>query len=110
MFGDALYLLREEMNLKGLKVLRPGLHIGTFEKKRFEPSHSLALALKPESVQRTFELTTADEGPEKYLRGESFVTQGDKGWTLVCVDGYPAGWGKVSNGMLKNHYPKGLRR
>lgn len=110
MFGDALYLLREEMNLKGLKVLRPGLHIGTFEKKRLEPSHSLALALKPESVQRTFELTTADDGPEKYLRGESFVTQGDKGWTLVCVDGYPAGWGKVSNGMLKNHYPKGLRR
>jgi len=98
------------MNLKGLKVLRPGLHIGTFEKKRFEPSHSLALALKPEDVKRSHNLTTADDGPERYLRGESLVTDEGKGWTLVCVDGYSVGWGKVSNGMLKNHYPKGLRR
>ena len=110
LFGDALYVLNRELNLKGLKVLRPGLHVGTFEKKRFEPSHSLALALKPHMVQRTFDLKTTDDGPGKYLRGESFMTDGDKGWTLVCIDGYPAGWGKVSNGMLKNHYPKGLRR
>lgn len=110
LFGDALYLLPCEMNLKGLKVLRPGLHLGTFEKKRFEPSHSLALALKPEDVKRSHNLTTADDGPERYLRGESLVTDEGKGWILVCVDGYSAGWGKVSNGMLKNHYPKGLRR
>jgi len=110
LFGDALYLMPVELNLKGLKVLRPGLHIGTFEKKRFEPSHSLALALMPADVKNTFALTTADDGPERYLRGESFVTDGGKGWTLVCVDGYSAGWGKISNNMLKNHYPKGLRR
>lgn len=110
LFGDALYLLNAEVNLKGLKVLRPGLHMGTFEKKRFEPSHSLALALKPEDVKRNYNLTTTDDGPERYLRGESFVTDTDKGWTLVCVDGYSIGWGKVSNGMLKNHYPKGLRK
>lgn len=110
LFGDALYLMKEELNLKGLKVLRPGLHIGTFEKKRFQPSHSLALALKPEEVKRNFEIS-ADKGEaDRYLRGESFVSDGEKGWTLVCVDGYSAGWGKVSNGMLKNHYPKGLRR
>ncbi len=110
LFGDALYLMPEDMNLKGLKVLRPGLHMGTFEKKRFEPSHSLALALTPADVKNAFALATADDGPERYLRGESFVTEGGKGWTLVCVDGYSAGWGKVSNNMLKNHYPKGLRR
>ncbi len=110
LFGDALYLLNADVNLKGLKVLRPGLHMGTFEKKRFEPSHSLALALKPEDVKRCFMLTVKDDGPERYLRGESFVTDTHKGWTLVCVDGYSIGWGKVSNGMLKNHYPKGLRK
>ncbi len=110
LFGDALYLMKEELNLKGLKVLRPGLHMGTFEKKRFEPSHSLALALKAKDVKRSFEISTNEGEAERYLRGESFVTTGAKGWTLVCVDGYSAGWGKVSNGMLKNHYPKGLRR
>ena len=31
-----------------------------------------------------------------------------KGWALVCVDGYPAGWGKVNGAQVKNHYPKGL--
>lgn len=110
LFGEALYLMPCEINLKGLKVLRPGLHLGTFEKKRFEPSHSLALALKPRDVKRSHNLTSADGDPERYLRGESLVTDAGKGWTLVCVDGYSAGWGKVSNGMLKNHYPKGLRR
>ncbi|MBQ5675240.1 MAG: Fmu (Sun) protein, partial [Lachnospiraceae bacterium] len=29
---------------------------------------------------------------------------------LVCVDGYSAGWGKITNGTIKNHYPKGLRK
>ena len=43
MFGDQLYLLPGEMpDLKGLKVLRPGLHMGTVKKNRFEPSHALA--------------------------------------------------------------------
>lgn len=110
LFGDALYVLNSQLDLKGLKVLRPGLHVGTFEKNRFEPSHSLALALKPADAKRYHNLTTADDGPRRYLRGESLVTGGEKGWTLVCIDGYSAGWGKVSNGMLKNHYPKGLRR
>ena len=31
--------------VKGLKVLRPGLHLGTLKKNRFEPTHALALAL-----------------------------------------------------------------
>lgn len=110
LFGDALYLLPEEINLKGIKILRPGLHLGNFEKKRFEPSHSLALALKPCEVKRSINLTTQCDEPERYLRGESLITEGEKGWTLVCVDGYSLGWGKVSNGMLKNHYPKGLRK
>ncbi len=110
LFGDALYLLQADINLKGLKVLRPGLHVGTFEKKRFEPSHSLALALCKEDVKQSLQLAMGDGMPEKYLRGESLMCDGKKGWTLVCVDGYSLGWGKVSNGMLKNHYPKGLRK
>ena len=30
-------------------------------------------------------------------------------WRLVCVDGFPLGWGKLSNGMLKNKYYPGWR-
>ena len=32
---------------------------------------------------------------------------GDKGWYLVCVSGYPLGWGKLDRGMLKNKYCPG---
>lgn len=110
LFGDALYAMPCELNIKGLKVLRPGLHIGTFEKKRFEPSHSLALALSSGDVTKTLHLSAESGLPAKYIRGESLPAEGEKGWTLVCVEGYSAGWGKVSNGVLKNHYPKGLRK
>lgn len=110
LFGDSLYLMKEAINIRGLKVLRLGLHMGTFEKKRFEPSHSLALALTPSEVTRILHLSVEDGSAERYLRGESMPTDGKKGWTLVCADGYSMGWGKVSNNILKNHYPKGLRK
>lgn len=46
-FGEQLYLAPAETpSLRGLKVLRPGLHLGTVKKNRFEPSHALALFLK----------------------------------------------------------------
>lgn len=42
MFGEQLYRLPDmEVDIKGLKVQRAGLHIGEFKKQRFEPSHSL---------------------------------------------------------------------
>src|SRR5699024_8612893 len=51
-FGNHLYAVPEEMiNLNNLKVLRAGLHLGENKKGRFEPSHALALALKPEEVK-----------------------------------------------------------
>lgn len=31
------------------------------------------------------------------------------GMTLVCVDGYPLGWGKNANEQLKNKYLAGWR-
>ncbi len=107
MFGEQLYLLPEQMpDIRGFKVLRPGLHLGTNKKNRFEPSHALALALKAEQVSQCFETQDA----EKYLRGETLVCDASlSGWTLVTYRGLPLGWGKASRGVMKNHYPKGLR-
>lgn len=120
LFSEQLYLLPEEMmELKGLKVVRAGLHLGTCKKNRFEPSHALALYLHPEDVKQSVELSTLSGKSEdvavrgeavKYLHGESISGGGEqKGWTLVCVDGLSLGWGKAVNGVVKNHYPKGLR-
>ena len=56
-FGDQLYLTPSFMpGIKGLKVIRPGLHLGTVKKDRFEPSHALALAIKPGDVRQSINL------------------------------------------------------
>ncbi len=96
--------------LDGLRVLRPGLHLGTWKKNRLEPSHGLALALEPKHVGQCLRLDA--EGPETaaYLAGNTLpAPEGRKGWVLVCADDYPLGWAKAAGGVLKNHYPKGLR-
>lgn len=122
-FGDDLYLLPAELDLSGLKVLRPGLHLGTLKKGRFEPSHALALSITPDAIKKetgamlsvsdvrnVFSLTNDSPESLSYLRGESLPSDPSlKGWTIAAIDGYPLGWGKATSGILKNHYPKGLR-
>lgn len=134
-FGEQLYLAPAETpSLRGLKVLRPGLHLGTVKKNRFEPSHALALFLKKEQVVHAVNLACDGTAVRKYLEGQTLtigegcdvemahiITRGrmaaeqadvslPKGWCLVCVDGYSLGWGKAAGAVLKNHYPKGLRK
>lgn len=110
-FGEQLYLLPENApSLHKLKVLRPGLHLGTIKKNRFEPAHALALALKPEEVYRAANLSLSEGAAEKYLSGQTFETKDGSGWYLIAVEGFSLGWGKAANGIMKNHYPKGLRK
>lgn len=110
-FGDNIYLVGADMpSLKGLKVLRPGLHLGEMKKNRFEPAHALALALCPDCAAHTWQLDSADTSAKAYLNGQTFPSEGEKGWYLICVDGFSLGWGKLAGGIMKNHYPKGLRR
>lgn len=117
-FGDNLYCVPEELasfatatdRSKSLRIERPGLHIGTLKKGRIEPSHSLALALSPGMSICEVMLKASDERVLKYLQGESISCDPSlKGYAVVYVDGYSLGWGKASGGVLKNHYPKGLR-
>lgn len=105
-FGDRWFLAPQALPaLDGLKVVRVGLELGQVRKGRFLPAHALALWLR-EYPNR------ADFSPQEvlpYLRGET-LRGSAAGWVLVCVDGMSLGWAKVSDGVLKNHYPKGLRR
>ena len=109
--GDRLYALPaglEPWRLSGLHVLRCGVYLGELKKNRFEPSHTLAMALKPENFSQV--RCTADDGEAyAYLKGEPLPAEAQKGWTLVCWQGHPLGFGKASQGMIKNHFPKGLR-
>ncbi len=107
-FGSSLYWAPAELpDLRGLKVIRPGLELGTVKKDRFEPAHALALWLR---ACKTMENFPADSREiDKYLHGD-VVNSPKQGWCLVQADGFSLGWGKGDGRVLKNHYPKGLRR
>ncbi len=110
-FGDNLYLVGADMpGLNGLKVIRPGLHLGELKKNRFEPAHALALALRPDCATHIWQLESKGTEAKAYLNGQTFSAEGEKGWYVICVDGFGMGWGKLAGGIMKNHYPKGLRK
>ena len=102
-------------NLKGIRFLRSGLLLGEFKKGRFEPSQPFAMALSPKNFRRYISWEPDDERVEKYLRGESVPVdqqreKAENGWNLVCVGNFSLGWGKISNGLLKNKYLCGWRK
>ena len=108
LFGQSLYWAPKDMpDISKLKVLRPGLELGTVKKDRFEPAHALALWLKTCAREESFE--SASKEIERYLHGD-VVPSDKRGWCLVKAGNYPLGWGKGDGNVLKNHYPKGLRR
>ena len=113
--GERVYYMPEQIpDVRGLRFLRTGLYLGDLKKQRFEPSQALAMAFTKEEYHHCISLKADDERVIKYLKGETLevddlVTGKDKGWQLVLVDGYSLGWGKLSNGTLKNKYLPGWR-
>ena len=109
--GDRLFLPpdMDAERLRGLRVLRFGLLVGAVRGSRAEPDHALAMAMKKEEAARSFELT--EEQARLYQAGEA-LDLGDlpAGYTLLCLAGKSLGWGKQAGSVMKNHYPKGLRR
>ena len=105
---DRINMLPEDApDLSRLRVLRTGLFLGEMKKGRFEPSQSLALALKAEEYPNVLDLKLDDDRVVRYLKCESIdVEDGvvNDGYCLVAVDGYPLGWGKVDKGRFKNKY------
>lgn len=108
------YQLPFPLDLRGISFLRNGLYLGDLKKNRFEPSQPLALALHKGDIEATISLSVSDERITRYLKGETLNIEPDeaahkKGWHLLCADGYPVGFGKLVNGILKNKYPAGWR-
>ena len=107
-FGDSVSLAPEYLpDLCGLRVLRTGLELGEVRKDRFVPAHALALALT--DFPAVADYPAGSPEIDAYLHGQT-LSSPLRGWALVCADGHPIGWAKGADGVLKNHYPKGLRR
>lgn len=113
--GEKIYYLPPVAgNFRGLTFLRNGLYLGDLKKNRFEPSQPLALAIHKDEAEAIISLPVNDERLTRYLKGETLMIEPKeaahaKGWHLLCADGYPIGFGKLVNGILKNKYPAGWR-
>lgn len=115
LYGGRIYYMPEGLpDMKGIRFLRTGLLMGELKKNRFEPSQALAMALRKDDYRNILDFNVEDTRVVRYLKGETLevpelVSGKRKGWYLVCVDGFPLGWGKLQNGMLKNKYLPGWR-
>ncbi|MCI8637921.1 MAG: SAM-dependent methyltransferase [Coprococcus sp.] len=112
--GEKIYYLPEGMPQMGrIRALRTGLLLGELKKNRFEPSQALAMNLTKQEYSHTLDFSSEDTRIWRYLKGETIETDDtpgkEKGWYLVCVDGFPLGWGKLQGGILKNKYLPGWR-
>jgi len=105
--GDTLYTMPHGVpNLDGIRLVKTGLRLGEFKQSRFEPSQALALALTQGDTKRSIDFAHTSSEVVKYLKGETLAipSTSSNGWTLVCTEGYPLGWGKALGGSLKNKY------
>lgn len=112
--GQVYYTQNRVPAGSGIPFLRNGLYFGELRKGRFEPSQSLAMALRAEEYASVLDFAQDDPRVRRYLCGETVEVDDltparPSGWQLVCVSGYPLGWGKLVNGTLKNKYHPGWR-
>lgn len=96
-------------------VFAAGVTLGTVESGRkirsagrLAPHHQLFKALGARFL-RKIELSYDDERVRKYLSGAEIPCDCGDGWAVITVCGCVLGGVKVSGGVAKNHYPKGLR-
>lgn len=116
--GDRIYsltdelkeLLRFNLDFKKLCVIKMGVEVLLNKGKRYEPSHNAFTASKKGSAKNNVNLDINDKKLYKFLHGEEIELDSDiKGYACVCASGIPLAFGKASNRVLKNKYPKGLR-
>ncbi len=107
----SLYYLPEPYtDLSGLPVIHPGWFLGHIQKGRFIPSHFLAMGIERSLAPHTLNLAPDDARLSAYMAGSPIPNAGENAWVLVTVDGYPVGWGKRVQNIVKNYFPHALRK
>lgn len=118
-FGERITIVKDKIiilpknynfDVKGIPILRTGIILGEIVKNRIEPHHSAFMSAKKQWCRSVVDFDVNSAEISSYLHGEEIaVDSAVKGYTAVCVNSVTTGFGKASNGRLKNKYPKGLR-
>lgn len=116
--GDEVFLLPESPlpDMRGMRLLRAGVPAGTLRRtgrgaERFEPAHGLFMAAGGSAPAVVCDLPAGSGELAAWLHGEEIPAPAGvpAGFAAVWAGGFPVGFGKISGGRIKNHYPKGLR-
>jgi NOL1/NOP2/sun family putative RNA methylase len=120
--GEHVYLQPDlPVSALHLKFLRCGVCLGELKKNRFEPSQPFALILSRETCGACMEFSPEDPDLAAFLAGGTIRfdeedTEKRKaagtlvpGWKLILAGGFPVGWGKYADGILKNKIPQSWR-
>ncbi len=111
LFGVHLYAVPEDApSFKGLPVQRWGWWLGTVKKGRFEPAHSLALALRQDAFRHVLSYPRDHPHLRTFFAGGTWEAPGPDGWVVVAVEEFPLGWARRSGGRVKSRAPRWLRR
>ncbi len=108
LYGDTPVFYSSNIEIKKGNAFMCGVTIGEVKKNYVLPHHQFFSAFGKD-FKRKIHLSPNSDDMQKYLHGEEIKTDCSNGWACVCVCGVPIGGAKVSNGIAKNHYPKGLR-
>ena len=107
--NDRFYLsLKPLIDLKN-NVLKYGINIGEIRNRRFEPNHNLYRANSLKGLYH-YKYDLNDEEYARFISGNEFRADLSNHYYLITYKGHSLGFGKCSNGAMKNKYPKGLRR
>lgn len=107
-YNDNLIYIDFDAKIPSKKVFSCGVKLGEIIKSRFEPHHQFFKCFGKE-FKNVIDLHDGDDRITKYLHGEVIEADIGNGWCSVCYKGLVLGGGKVVDGVVKNHYPKGLR-
>ena len=108
--GENLVLISHGTPLLPKSVFSAGVLLGEVKKGILHPSHQF-FSCYGNLFLRKLVLKRDDARLSRYLAGEEIEAPeiSGKGYTAIFFGKASLGGGKLSDGKIKNHYPKGLR-
>lgn len=111
--GSRIYIIPSLLpKTEGINIIRAGILAGEIRGKNFIAHHNLFSCAEMGKCKNYIDLPLSSPLLLKFLHGEEIPVSDfnvNKGWCAVFCEGIALGFGKVSGGQMKNHYPKGLR-
>ena len=108
-FGESLFAISNIIDIQKLKIIRYGVKVGEEHKGVFKYDLHYARSLNKNDDFPSIELN--DNEVKQYLEGNQLnIPNKNKGYVLLTYQNNSIDIAKTDGNVIKNHYPKGLRR